>query len=361
MSEHTRKTGTVASALLLAVLIAVGLLVGSGDKSDADDGREESATTTTMPSAAEDERDCPETWKIVHIDHEDSNRWFADGVQEIRDADTPEEAREAARTWLSLVRRDPQLLKGAASYFTDNQVNASDLVDGECASEAAESLTAEIELAIAEATVTPDEAPADGTNSGTDADGNVTSAAQAGITGDRDAIKVVLKDGTTVWIMARCGNPVVQGPAPVPPGPTDQPPAPPGTVPPGTVPPPTTTTTKPPTSYDCQQNGTGPNCPFPDVQQPPQDNDTSGVNTGPTPGAPAEPYTPPPGPAPVDNSPAPPPTEGGYDSGSPDGSNTPGGSTCDSSGCTGGGSTPPAEGPPPTVDDGTYGGDPGGF
>ncbi|MBA3758132.1 hypothetical protein H0X10_00675, partial [Candidatus Saccharibacteria bacterium] len=228
MSKHTRSSGIKASAVLLAVLIAVGLLVGSGEVSNASDRTDESATTPTMPTAEEDARECPATWIIVQVDHEDSNRWFADGVQEIEEASTPEEAREAARTWLSLVRRDPQLLKGAASYFlAGRQVDASTLVDGECASEDAESLTAEIELAIAQAKVTPEEAPVDGTNSGTDAEGDVTSANQAGITGDRAAIKVVLKDGTTVWIMSRCGNPVVQGPAPVPPGPTDNPPPPP--------------------------------------------------------------------------------------------------------------------------------------
>lgn len=65
------------------------------------------------------------------------------------------------------------------------------------------------------------------------------------------------------------------------------------TRPPTTTVPPSTTTTKPPLSRECQQNGV--NCPpgvVNDVVQPPQDNDTSGVDTGPTPGAPAAPPPP---------------------------------------------------------------------
>lgn len=82
---------------------------------------------------------------------------------------------------------------------------------------------------------------------------------------------------------------------------------------------------------------------------------------GGTPGAGPEPAPPKPGPKPVDNSPAPDPTPGGYDSGSGSGSGTPGGSTCDSSGCSGGGATGPSPGTPPVVDDGPRDGDPGGF
>lgn len=108
-------------------------------------------------------------------------------------------------------------------------------------------------------------------------------------------------------VLAMCGNPWKLPPETPPAPPTGAPPvtAPPVSPPPGTGPPPTappvttgppptvppTTTTKPPTDFDCQQNGTGDDCPFPDVQQPPQENDTAednGVNTGPTPNAPEE-------------------------------------------------------------------------
>lgn len=172
-------------------------------------------------------------------------------------------------------------------------------------------------------------------------------------------------------VRADCGNPNVDKVRPVRPGtppapPIDVPPGqetPPPTAPPGTTPPVTTppTTEKPRTSTECQQNGT--NCPpgvTNDVVQPVQEN-PSGVNTGPTPGAPSSPpTTSAPGPTAQPNQPAPPPNDGGYDSGSPDGSNTPGGSTCDNTGCS---TTPTTQttSPPPTVDNGTHDGDPGGF
>lgn len=106
---------------------------------------------------------------------------------------------------------------------------------------------------------------------------------------------------------------------------------------------------KPALSRECQQNAVG--CPdgFTNpVRQDPQDNSTSGVNTGPTPGAPS---SPPPSEAPrprdnrQDNTPAPDPSPGGSNSGSSNGSGTPSGSTGDSSGnSTGDNNTgPPAD------------------
>lgn len=150
-------------------------------------------------------------------------------------------------------------------------------------------------------------------------------------------------------IRADCGNPNFDRIVPVrpetpPAPPIEQPPCPPGTVPDEENP------------GSCRHISIGepdPCASHPelniDVCQPPQDNDTSGIDTGPTPGAPTEPYVPPPGPEPEDGTPAPPPSDGGYDSGSPDGSGTPDGSACDLEvGCEGGGSTPPTNDPEDT-------------
>lgn len=116
---------------------------------------------------------------------------------------------------------------------------------------------------------------------------------------------------------------------------------------------------KKPQSDECMQNG-GPNCPPNQAVQSPQDN-PRGVNTGTTPGAPAEPVTPQPGPSPQSNSPAPSPVKNGYDSGSSNGSGTPAGSLTDSSGTTTGGSAP-SESPVNTGQGGTNNtGDTGGF
>lgn len=89
---------------------------------------------------------------------------------------------------------------------------------------------------------------------------------------------------------------------------------------------------KPDQSFDDMQNGdTG-------VRQAPQDNNTSGVDVGPTRDGNGnvipEPAKRPVGPAPAVNSPAVAPVEGGYDAGASDGSGTPAGSTGDTSGTT---------------------------
>ena len=315
------------------------------------EARQQECNTSEEPTEEEDARACGNTWLVVQSDNE-NNRWFSGGIQEIRDAQTPEEAEEAAHIWLNQVRRDPELLAGAARYFVDREIDPATLVDEECASTEAEQLVAEMELAIASARVTPSEAPADGYNSGVN-DSNVVGASQPGITGDRAAILIELPDGTKIWVMARCGNPVTEGPPPVPPGITDEPPPTTTTVPPTTIPP-TTTTEKPEQDFDCQHNGTGaPGEPCDsDERQDPQDNDPEDV--APTPGAPPEPYVPPPGPEPEDDTVAPAPNEGGYDRGADDGSGTPGGSTCDiPSGCDGGGSTPPTNDPEDSGQGGT--------
>ncbi len=92
--------------------------------------------------------------------------------------------------------------------------------------------------------------------------------------------------------------------------------------------------------------------PWIDVCQPVQENNPAHV--APTPGAPAQPHTPPAGPAPVEGTPPSDPLEGGYNSGSPSGSGSSGGSLCDAAGnCTGGGSAPAQPGTPPVVEQNT--------
>jgi len=210
-----------------------------------------STTTRPIPTTSTVPPFCGDTWVIQNADTS-NNRWFADGTQAIREAKTPQQAQDAAHIWLVQVKLDPAELAGAASYFLHRDVDPSTLVTGKCGSLEAKKLVTELELAIANAVVTPDQAPANGVNSGV-SNGTVVVASTPGISGDRTAIKVVLKDGTTVWIMARCGNPVVtKPPAHVPPGPTDNTPPPSTTAPPSTSPPSTSPPlTQPPCVVDC--------------------------------------------------------------------------------------------------------------
>lgn len=362
MATRRWAIGTAIFAVLTVLTLVASLVWPSPKKSDASETT--TTTTSTTVPVGKNNSDCPNTWAIVQLDN-GGHRVVSGGIAEIRDAQTPEQAKQAAVVYLETVKTDPEALAGTAKYFLHRDVDSSTLEKDGCATPAADQLVIEISLTIGESLVTPDEAPADGTNSGIDDGGAMVSAATSGISGDRKAIKVVLKDGSVFWILARCGNPVVKGPGPHPPGPTDNPSP---TTPTYSCPqtpkpeygkhvwnPVTCTWDKVDQTEDEMQNGSR-------VHQPPQDNRTSGIDTGPTPGAPPQPHVPPAGPTPTPGTPAPNPTPGGYNSGSPSGSGTPGGSTTNPDGSTsGGGPTPAPPGPPVTVDTGTHSGDPGGF
>lgn len=170
---------------------------------------------------------CPETWEIVQLDHT-GHRVVSEGIESIANAKTPEEARQAVtQDWYAKMVSDPEMFAGFANGIMNKQVASAELVDaeGKCATPRAEELRTELETQLALATITPDQAPTDGINTGVDGNGNMVVSSHEGITGDRRAVKVVLKDGTTFWVMARCGNPVKKGgEAPnLPKGPTDQP------------------------------------------------------------------------------------------------------------------------------------------
>jgi hypothetical protein len=135
------------------------------------------------------------------------NRWFADGITAINKAKTKADAEAAANVWLDRVKRDPNLLVGAAAYFLDKNVKKKMLVKKGWATDRAVQITSEIQIALGRSRITPSVAPSNGTNSGVSG-GQVVAAATSGISGDRKAIKVVLPKGKTIWVMARCGNPV---------------------------------------------------------------------------------------------------------------------------------------------------------
>lgn len=280
---------------------------------------------------------CESTWARADSD-KTGHRWFADGIPSIAEAVTPEEARAAAHDWFSASKQDPVTLSGAVKYLLDRDVPQAELFNSSgCATQTAVDLVAEAEAALALSLFRAEEAPSNGYNSGA-SDSNVTSSAKPGISGDRRAVKIVTPKGVIIWVMARCGNPVTTKPHPlVPKGPTDE--TPPKCPPPVGVPPrfwDDERCVKLDTPFDYQQNESK-------ARQDPQDNTTSGVDVGPTPGAPPRPHVPAPAPTtPKPGTPAPNPTPGGYDSGSPDGSGTPGGSTTNPDGSTSGGGSDPA-------------------
>ncbi len=90
------------------------------------------------------------------------------------------------------------------------------LVEGDCLSQNGQNLWYQLKgVLTAEGNVTMEgEAPANGTNSGV-SDGIFGVADTPGISGDRTAIVTVLRDGSSVWIMIRCGNVVYLIPPPM--------------------------------------------------------------------------------------------------------------------------------------------------
>lgn len=229
-----------------SVLTLVGLSRLDGDSEPLPvAGISEEAPDATTPSteAAPDEA-CAPTWEMPGVEVNEQSRWFADGISEIRDATTEEEARDAMSAWIygtdehPGIRDDAQLLatghKAIVPLFISEGIvfaSPEDLVDAEgCATERASELVVELESAIALADVQAvDEITEAGRNTGF-TEAGVTIADSVGVSGDTKSIKLTnTEDGCSVYIMARCGQPVftINCDIPsLPEGPTDNPPAP---------------------------------------------------------------------------------------------------------------------------------------
>jgi hypothetical protein len=210
------------AAVLLVVLIAVVLFSAGVVKST---NGNDSAAKLTVPSAAPVvAATCPNSWPMsttVHL----KNRWFAEGIASINDAKTNVDAVAAAPDFAEKVSQEATLLVGAAKAFHLPDVDVATLTDSKgCATDATVKLKTALDVAIATAhSITLGEAPVNGTNTGVE-NGKVVSDVGGTIGGNRKAIQIVLSDGTTIWIMARCGNIVTSGPPIFPPGKTDNPP-----------------------------------------------------------------------------------------------------------------------------------------
>lgn len=160
------------------------------------------------------------TWKMVAGDY-GNNRWFADGVVEIKEAKTNAEAANAANVWLGKVKTDPNLLVGAAKYFLNRDVDKASLVTSDgWATDKAVQLVTELQILLSKSEIVASVAPVNGYNSGVE-NNTVVGASTAGVTGDTKAIRVTTTDGKDRWVMARCGNIVTPGKPPVPTGKTD--------------------------------------------------------------------------------------------------------------------------------------------
>ena len=336
--DNTQPRGKFAAiiAVVLAVLIVIVIaipflgLVKSGDPSGSMQIPSPTDSATPTPTPTPTSEACSASWVIEELPVLESHRFF-EGIAEIQAATTSEEAADAAFVVLEKFKVDPDYLVVLIKMNLHEDVATTALVDADgCASPAAAQYVLRLGAEMAKATITVDDAPETGTNTGVNADGIPVSATSPGVTGDRKAIKIVLEDGTTYWIMARCGNIVTEGNPPLPPGPTDNPPPP--VTPPGTPECPEGTTGTWPVCKDKSSNdpgpsgnapiGQGPNedpgpgeyVPAPDMEQPPEAPRVDPPAPAPQPPAPAPAPaapvpTPDPAPAPAPEPAAPAPSE----------------------------------------------------
>jgi hypothetical protein len=215
--------GLGAALAAILVLLMVSFFVGL-EKPSSSEAVPSTPNASDSPTPTPTPEQCSDTWVIKELPSKQS-RLFFEGIAEIRDATTNEQAAAAAYAVLDKYKTDPNYLVSLAKVAVKKDVDPKVLVatDG-CASPAAAQLVLEIGGTLAMSKVVADDVPTDATNSGVNDAGQVVSAEQPGIGGDRKAIKITLPDGSYFWIMARCGNIATPGGTPpsFPPGPTDQ-------------------------------------------------------------------------------------------------------------------------------------------
>jgi len=213
-----RPYGTVVAwvvvILVLSVLFVCGLKSCSSLTRPGNDATTSTTGTTTATATVT-------TWRMAYSDYGDNSRWFTNGITAIKNAKTPAQAEEAAQVWLDQVKPDPNLLAAAISIILERDVDKSTLFDKDnWATEEAVQLVAEMRLALATASIMPDNAPTNGTNTGV-SNNTVVSARTAGVSGNRKSIRITLSDGRVIWVLARCGNVVTLHKPSLPPGKTD--------------------------------------------------------------------------------------------------------------------------------------------
>lgn len=221
--------------LLATGVLAVTVVVGCGSPNNNEADRRETSQETIDPSMLENTEQCPSTYEVVGVDHGERNRWFADGIPSIREAKNSDEARDAIGDWLHGnnehlgIKHDAKLFAAAYNILIGEDIKPQDLIDENgCATEEMLTSLAKLEIKLSDANVQPGVAPANGYNTGTDKNGNVTVSSERGVYGNdesRKAIMVVLPGGkeNIVYILARCGQPVVsKQPGNIRPGPTER-------------------------------------------------------------------------------------------------------------------------------------------
>jgi hypothetical protein len=158
--------------------------------------------------------DCS-TWAYKADAHKDGN-FLSEGlasIWKVQSNPSDAQAKAAANDWIEQMKLAPENLQFVVKTVLNKDVTTADLQSNGCATTTAASYVTQLHDKINSAKVTVETAPADGHNTGVQ-NGTGVVESQSGVTGDRTAIKVVLDDGRTFWVMARCANVVFAGTPP---------------------------------------------------------------------------------------------------------------------------------------------------
>jgi hypothetical protein len=225
-------TPIVVAILVLAVafFIAIGLIF-SGGVADPAKAAADVSTDAPTPEATETAAGCPPQFVQVASanDGHKVNHAFAEQYKM-----AVEQTGNVSDGFRSVILEQSgkdvsQLTINAYAFKLIDNPNARDgLVADGCLSQEGIKLHNQLEGALKVGGMTFEEvdAPENAYNSGVGDDGLFGVSSTSGIYGDRRAIKVTMKDGSVVYIMIRCGNPVFPGKPNLPEVPTDNPPPP---------------------------------------------------------------------------------------------------------------------------------------
>lgn len=231
MKNRFRMPALVAG-IVAVVALGLGFVTPSWmtTNAEAKPSAQSEATPTPTPSPTDSATDtCPAEFQQVASNNV-GNRVIGDFEQRYATATLEANNLSDAQRELLITEagKDATVLAAwsyALGLVTVTEANNTDvLVEDGCLSREGERLFYQFEGALnaSGTNLAEGQAPVDGTNSGI-SDGVFGVNPTSGVIGDRRAIIITLKDGTVVYILVRCGNPVFPGNPGLPEVPTDNP------------------------------------------------------------------------------------------------------------------------------------------
>lgn len=221
-NKKWRGKGVIVFGSMLAILLIIVAILGLGNP-----GNSKASAQAPKPSPTASAPSCTPAYQQVEVKH-DGGKVDSEFAEKYAEATAKAKNLSDAQIKLLLEEsgKNAQVLATWAHPFGlfSDPSKWPTLVANGCLSPEGQKLHNQFEGALkASGTkVTEGNADANGYNSGI-SNGTYGVDASRGVSGDRKAIQITLKDGTTFWIMVRCANPVYPGKPNLPHVPTDNP------------------------------------------------------------------------------------------------------------------------------------------